>query len=156
VRADTAATLKQFFTGKLPGVKAFGGRYKRLCDKTHLLIKADLVATEVKDAKGKVVIKAIPYIDDAGRYADFHSLRHTCGTLLAAANVHPKVAQSIMRHYDINLTMSRYTHTLTGQEAQAVESLADLSLPSQQKQQAAKTGADGEDVLAFLLGARGC
>jgi len=47
----------------------------------------------------------IPYIDESGRYFDFHALRHEAGTLLAAANVHPKVAQSILRHSDINLTM---------------------------------------------------
>jgi len=49
-------------------------------------------------------------LDDAGRYAVFHSLRHSTGSLLAAAGVHPKVAQSIMMHSSINLTMSRYTH----------------------------------------------
>jgi len=62
-----------------------------------------------------------------GRYVDFHSLRHTTGTLLAASGVHPKVAQTLMRHSDINLTLSLYTHTLTGQEVKAVESLPDFS-----------------------------
>jgi hypothetical protein len=38
--------------------------------------------------------------------------------------------------------MGVYTHTLTGQESQAVESLPDLSLPSRQAQQAIKTGTD--------------
>jgi len=56
----------------------------------------------------------IPYVDGAGRYHDFHALRHTTGSWLAANGVHPKVAQAIMRHSDINLTMSRYTHTLKG------------------------------------------
>jgi hypothetical protein len=81
----------------------------------------------------------IPYVVD-GLYFDFHALRHQTGTLLAAGGVHPKVAQSIMRHGDINLTLSRYTHTLTGQEAKAVESMPDLSLPSSGKQ--AATGTD--------------
>ncbi len=138
LRADTAADLKQFFAGRLPGVKAFGGRYKQLCDKTHLLIKSDLEAA------------GIAYVDDAGQYADFHSLRHTCGTFLAAAGVHPKTAQTIMRHSDINLTMSRYTHTLTEQEAQAVESLTDLSQPSRQVQQAKATGTDDRKLRAIL------
>ncbi len=89
---------------------------------------------------GKTIRKAIPYIDEAGWYADFHSLRHTTGSLLAASGVHPKVAQSLMRHSDINLTMSKYTHTLTGQEAKAVEGLPDLSLPEVQSQQARATG----------------
>ena len=71
---------------------------------------------------------------------DFHSLRHTFGTMLAASGVHPKTAQDLMRHSDINLTMSRYTHTLRGQESEAVESLPDLSLPNKQAHKA--TGTD--------------
>jgi len=63
---------------------------------------------------------------------------------LAASGVHPKVAQAIMGHSDINLTMSRYTHTLRGQESEAVESLPDLSLPSKQAQRA--TGTDDSAV----------
>jgi len=69
----------------------------------------------------------IDYEDDAGRVFDFHSLRHETGTLLAAAGVNPKTAQSIMRHSDINLTMSLYTHTLLGQESEAIGKLPDLS-----------------------------
>jgi hypothetical protein len=72
----------------------------------------------------------IPYVDDEGRYADFHALRHTTASWLAANNVHPKIAQSIMRHSDINLTMSRYTHVFTDQEAEAVARFPDLSLAS--------------------------
>jgi len=133
LRADTAALLKEFFMGKLPDVKAFGATScKQLTKRTSDMIKADLT-----DA-------GIPYVDDAGRFADFHCLRHTTGSLLAASGVHPKVAQSIMRHSDINLTMSRYTHTRAGQEAKAVADLPDLSLPSSQKQIA--TGTDGKSI----------
>ncbi len=93
----------------------------------------------------------IDYVDDAGRYADFHSLRHTTGSLLAASGVHPKVAQSIMRHGDINLTMSLYTHTLKGQESATVQSLPDFSLPGRKKQQAIATGTDDGKNLAQNL-----
>ena len=127
LKADTAAELRSFSAGKMPNVKAFGGTYKQLTNKTADMLKADLA-----DA-------GIPYVDDAERYADFHCLRHTTGTLLAASGVHPKVAQSIMRHCDINLTMSLYTHTLRGQESEAVESLPDLSLPSKEGQKVAGT-----------------
>ena len=81
----------------------------------------------------------IPYVDDSGRFADFHCLRHTTGSLLAASGCHPKVAQSIMRHGDINLTMSLYTHTLRGQESEAVKNLPDLSLPSRESLRASGT-----------------
>jgi hypothetical protein len=130
LRQDTAALLREFLKDKIPSTKAFGSRYKQLTKRTSDVFKADLF-----DA-------GIPYIDEAGRYADFHSLRHTMGSLLAASGVHPKVAQSIMRHSDINLTMSRYSHVLRGQESEAIEGLPDLSLPSRQSQRAKATGTD--------------
>ena len=106
---DTAAELQNFLRNKTPYTKAFGGTYKQLTDHT-----SDMIQLDLQDAN-------IPYIDEEGGVFDFHSLRHQCGTLLAAAGIHPKVAQSIMRHSDINLTMTLYTHTLVGQDSQALE-----------------------------------
>ena len=40
----------------------------------------------------------------------------------------PKVAQEILRHKNINLTMSLYTQTLKNQEKQAVNSLPDFTV----------------------------
>jgi integrase len=140
LRPDTAAMLKQFFDKKMPGVNAFGGSSGELTKRTAQMIEADLAATEVKDTSGAVLKEAVPYIDDVGRVADFHSLRHSCGTLLAASGAHPKVVQKIMRHTDINLTMSLYTHVLKGQESQAVNALPDFSTPSSQTMR--KTGTD--------------
>ena len=39
----------------------------------------------------------------------FHSFRVTFATLLARAGVHPKVAQRLLRHQDIKMTMNIYT-----------------------------------------------
>lgn len=71
----------------------------------------------------------LAYRDHAGLVADFHSLRHTFISNLARAGVHPKLAQSLARHSDINLTMSRYTHTTRGEQSEALAALPDLSLP---------------------------
>jgi len=147
LRSELAELLKDFFKNKIPGTKAFGGSYKQLTDKTALMLKADLAATEIKDSAGKVIKKAIPYIDDAGRYADFHSLRHTTSSFLVAAGTHPKVVQSLMRHSDINLTMSRYTHIFREQESDAIAKLPDLSLPSTDQQSAKATGTDSKEVM---------
>jgi hypothetical protein len=46
--------------------------------------------------------------------------------LLAAAGVHITIAQSLMRHSDVNLTTSVYTKIGQSQEAQAVAKLPDL------------------------------
>ncbi len=136
LKEDTATVLKGFFAGKMPGVKAL-----RVPDKP-----VDMLRPDLEDAK-------IPYVDDAGRYADFHALRHTTGSFLVASGAHPKVVQSIMRHSDMNLTMGRYTHVFSGQESKAVAKLPDLSQPSKEKQRAIATGTDGKNLpenLPFL------
>lgn len=52
--------------------------------------------------------------------------RHTCGTLLAFLKVHPKVAQAILRHSQISMTMDVYTHVVGDSEREAVSMLAEL------------------------------
>ncbi|MEU6028447.1 tyrosine-type recombinase/integrase [Streptomyces tauricus] len=52
--------------------------------------------------------------------------RHTCGTLLAFLKVHPKVAQAILRHSQISMTMDVYTHVVGDGEREAVAMLAEL------------------------------
>jgi integrase len=130
LKPDTAAEIRTYATGKLPTAGLFS-----VPEKTAEMLKADLEAA------------GIEYQDAAGRFADFHSLRHTAGTLLASSGVHPKVAQSIMRHSDINLTMSLYTHTLRGQESEAVAMLPDLAVSSRASEQA--SGTDGEPIDAY-------
>ena len=76
----------------------------------------------------------ITYRDDAGRVADFHSLRHTFISNLARGGVHPKVAQTLARHSTITLTMDRYSHTTRGQLADALSKLPDLTSDSCEKE----------------------
>jgi len=52
----------------------------------------------------------IPKRDAQGRTVDVHCLRHTFATLLARNGVSPSVAQKLMRHSDIRLTMNTYTN----------------------------------------------
>ena len=145
---ETAAELRAFFAGRLPKAMAF-----RMPSKSRIagMIQADLAATRETDAQGNVAMKAIPYVDDAGRVADFHSLRHTCGTWLGACGVPAKTIQAIMRHCDLRVT-SRYSHTFKHEEAEAVECLPDLSLPSSESQQIRATGTDGGVVKANQVG----
>jgi integrase len=125
LRQSTVEMLKESFSGKLPKAKAFKMPY--LTNLARMLRK-DLQAAGVE-------------IDPDRGVVEFHSLRHSFGTMLAAAGVHPKTAQQLMRHSDINLTMSRYTHVLRGQERNAIENLPDLDkLPQSQRQ--IKTGTD--------------
>ncbi len=127
------------------------------------MLRADLAAARsawVDEAKadGKEQARReqssfLDYRDDVERVADFHALRHTFITNLAASGVHPKTAQTLARHSDIGLTMNRYSHTYREQEVDALASLPDLSRPSRQAARA--TGTDdaraGEKNLADYL-----
>jgi hypothetical protein len=121
--------LREAFTSKTPEAKAFSmpGPHK-----------------VVGMLRGDLAEAGIPYVDQASCYADFHAFRHTTGSFLAAVGVHPKVPQQILRHSKVDLTMSKYTHTLRGQEHEAVTKLPDLNVPDVEAQRA--TGTDGKDV----------
>ena len=64
-------------------------------------------ATLRKDLKAA----GIPYIDESGRYADFHALRYTFNTWLQTNGVPPRIAQELMRHSDRRLTDQVYLDT---------------------------------------------
>ena len=68
----------------------------------------------------------IPYQDEEGLYADFHSNRHTFISNLSKVGVSPKMAQTLARHSDMNLTMNVYTHV--GLDDQSL-ALANLPAP---------------------------
>ena len=71
-------------------------------------------------------LAGIPYKDSSGKVADFHSLRHTCATLLVKAGVDPKVVQLFVRHSTIGLTMDRYTHMRVADQRGALKALPTL------------------------------
>ncbi len=68
----------------------------------------------------------LKYRDQDGRFADFHSLRHTFITNLIKANVSPKVAQTLARHSDIRLTMDIYTHVDQDEQKGAIGRLPEM------------------------------
>ena len=44
----------------------------------------------------------------------FHDLRHTCATLLLGKGVHPGLAQELLGHATISITLNTYSHVLPG------------------------------------------
>ncbi len=129
LRSELAQQLQRFLSQMAPATSVF-----RIPDRRQAaeMFQADIAAA------------GIAYRDDAGKVADFHSLRHTFISNLAAGGVHPKVAQSLARHSTITLTMDRYTHSYHGEQAAALEVLPDLSPSDRKKNQA--TGTDGVDT----------
>ena len=54
-----------------------------------------------------------------------HSTRKTCGSLLAALDVHPRVAMQILRHSKIAITMEIYTEVVSSATREALRKLGD-------------------------------
>ncbi len=53
----------------------------------------------------------IPYIDNQGRFADFHALRMTYSTLVALVESSERIRMELNRHSDPRLTAHTYTDT---------------------------------------------
>ena len=104
---------------------------------------ADVAERERREASTRLC-----YRDAAGRVFDFHALRHQFISSLAAAGVHPKVAQTMARHSTITLTMDRYTHVGLLDTAAALDKLP--ALPSDgadtERDRLAATGTYGRDT----------
>lgn len=126
LRPDTAALLREHLATKAPAAKAF-----RIPSRT-----ADMIRDDMIDA-------GIPISDALGRVRDFHALRHTTGTWLVNAGVHPKETQTILRHSTITLTMDLYAHTNHDRASEAIGQMPDLS-----DEAIAATGT--EDACAML------
>ncbi|QNN23082.1 tyrosine-type recombinase/integrase [Planctomycetales bacterium ZRK34] len=127
LRPELATELTDYLATKLPTAPAFNVPDP---DRRLRAFKADLRAA------------GIPYEID-GKVADFHALRHTTGTWLAASGVHPKLIQRIMRHSTITLTLDRYTHAFKSDEAEAITKLPELSTSTGAAMQATGTDPQG-------------
>jgi integrase len=90
---DAAAALCRL---RQAGVQASAAVFDRLMRRMNRFLE-DLRAAEIS------------YVNDSGEYADFHSLRKTCGTMLTLAGVSPRTVMELMRHCDMRLTAKTYT-----------------------------------------------
>ena len=124
LRRAMAEAVAGFIEGKAPLAPLFN-----VPDKPAAMLRVDLEAA------------GIAYRDDEDRVADFHALRHTTGSWLAAQGVHPKVIQQIMRHSTITLTMDRYTHMHVSDERAALDRLPDIG-PQDDTEAMRATGTD--------------
>ncbi len=134
LKAHTAQYLDRWrdFAGSVRDTSVFA----KIPDKTAEMIRRDLrrararwirATADQQERRARRDSEFLAVIDDGGRVVDFHALRHTFITNLARGGVHPKLAQSLARHSTITLTMDRYTHTVIGEQADALAALPDLS-----------------------------
>ena len=70
----------------------------------------------------KTILKnlGIPYIK-------FHALRHTFATRVLEANIHPKIAQTLLGHSEMRTTMEVYSHVLPDQKRMAIEKISGVN-----------------------------
>jgi site-specific recombinase XerC len=113
LRADLASMLSEWARGRPSDRPLWPGTWANKA--SAKMIRMDLEAA------------GVAYQDASGRYADFHSLRHTFISNLARAGVHPKTAIELARHKKLELTLGVYTHMLRGDSARALEPLPGIS-----------------------------
>ena len=95
----------------------------------------------------------IPYVDERGRYADFHSLRHTYVSRVVESGATVKVAQELARHSSPSLTIGRYSHVRLHDMGQALDHVATGAGVSAEA--AAEAPAEANAAEAHSLGATG-
>jgi integrase len=96
IRRDLAELLRAWLEEKPAGLPVFP--VKNLHWRTWQMMKTDLAAA------------GIPSVDEDGRFADFHALRHTFISEVVRAGASVKEAQTLARHKTPELTFRVYAH----------------------------------------------
>lgn len=150
LRADLVGVLREWLARKPAGRPLWPGHWPKFAAR---MVGADLDAaraTWIEEA-GSDAERArrqrsdvLLFSDAAGRVFDFHAFRHQFITNLAAAGVHPKVAQALARHSTIGLTMDRYTHLSALDHTAALDQLPSIPgrVHGEEKAVARATGTD--------------
>jgi hypothetical protein len=145
---DVADALKPFLASKQAGSPIWPGRWP---NRAFRLIQIDLEAARKKwlaaAREAHQDIETSPgdflaYQDSAGRFADFHALRHSYITMVGKTGVTPKEHQQLARHGSYALT-SKYTHARFYDLATAVNALPSIVADKPDRALAA-TGTDGD------------
>jgi len=147
---DVGNALAEWLRGK-PAERLWPGAWINHAAK---MVKADLAAARIawireaktpEERQQREASTFLAFRDEADRVFDFHALRHQYVSNLAAAGVHPKIAQTLARHSTITLTMDRYTHVGLYDLSASVNSLPaiPLQLPGVAANVMKATGTEG-------------
>ena len=137
LHAEVVARLKEWLKAKGPiprtqplfALFTAGGQLRR----TSKMMRLDLErarntwleeATSEEERRLRESTDYLCYCNEDGLYADFHANRHTFISNLGRAGVPARVAQSLARHSDVNLTLGVYTHVGVDQSTNAIGNLA--------------------------------
>jgi integrase len=106
----------------------------------------------VKRLNRDLRVAGIPKVDNRGRSVDIHSLRYSFATSLALRNVSPRVAQKLMRHSSLELTLGVYTDFEMFDEFAAVNSLSfEPVKPAKAKPSEPPAATDWQAMIATRL-----
>ena len=150
--ADLAAELASFLVDRLKKAQSEAKAMRhpvpvRLDPAAPLLrVPQNLSRILDKDLGFARIAKA----DDKNRTVDVHSLRHSFASHLNASGVAPRVAQALMRHSDIRLTMNTYQDLTTLDTRGALDRLPPMPLGGSQnaEAQAAQAGQNAPTALS--------
>ena len=140
LKQGTADRLKELLKCKMPTARVFNLHNS---SKTGKMIYEDMQEARIKwlaDNPDRTDSDFLNVEIDTGK-RDFHALRHTFATMLAATGTHPKTMQKLLRHSTVDLTMNIYTHSLREKESTAINALPDFGKLQEAQQQKA-TGTD--------------
>jgi integrase len=124
LRRDVAEQLRTYLAGRPRNTPVWPGKWPK---GGAVILRRDLAAA------------GIAYEDEGGAFIDFHGLRHTFISALAAAGVRPKAAQELARHSTITLTQDYYTHLQLRDQVGALD-----MLPPPPAQEGKKDAPEGE------------
>lgn len=146
IRPDLATLLGPWMDGKPAGEPVLP-----LPGHTADMIRADLrrarawwirEAADRAERRKRQASVFLAYSDDAGRVADFHSLRHTFISRIVASGASVKVCQELARHSTPTLTIGRYAHTRLHDLTEALDALPGTGTPRLERQALRATGTD--------------
>ena len=152
IRRDLADLLRPWLVGKTTDCPVF-----HMPDKPIKLIRADLDAAReawLKEAPSEEARNErrqsdfLEYRDSAGRFIDFHALRHTYISRLVQSGANIKVAQELARHSTPTLTLGRYAHIQLVDQTRALDALPSIDTAAPEHEAAKATGTDNATALA--------
>jgi site-specific recombinase XerC len=151
---DVAHALREYLDGKPAGAPLWPDNPTAPAETWRLhaaeLMRCDLAEARAawlesfQDARQRDEAERsafLAYCDAAGRYADFHALRHSFITMVGKAGVSPREHQDLARHSTYALT-SRYSHSRFYDLAAAVQGLP-IPTAGRAPQALPATGTDG-------------
>ena len=142
VRAETAKNKKQESVCLVPEIVETLKAFRPVgCVRAGLVFPNGI--PENRQLKRDAKRNGIVYQDDAGRFADFHSLRYTWATFLQRNGIAQRFAMKLLRHSDIKLTAKLYTDET---QLPIYDSIKNLPRLDYTQIRAQILGAEGQNV----------